>query len=206
MAITNTTKLQAVNTMLSAVGSSPVSTLTGQQTADAVVAQNILDEVTREVTSQGWAFNYERKVSITPDSNNEINLSSSVARIDATPGYNTDLDLVQRGTRLYDRKNHTYTITDKLTCDVIYFMEFDDTPEAARRLMMIRAARVFQDRMVGSANHHTYNMTDEVIALADLKDMEGDTADHSIFNNYDVYRIIDRPNALRSNTSLDTLS
>jgi hypothetical protein len=205
MAITNTTKLQAVNTMLSAVGSSPVSTLTGQQTADAVVAQNILDEVTREVTSQGWAFNYERKVPLSPDGNSEIVLGTDVARIDATPGYNTGLDLVQRGNRLYDRKNHTYTITDKLTCDVIYFMAFDDTPEAARRLMMIRAARVFQDRMVGSGNHHTYNMTDEVKALADLKDMEGDTADHSIFNNYDVYRIIDRPTAFKS-SSLDTLS
>tara|TARA_R100000808_G_scaffold1949_2_gene8183 strand:+ start:1305 stop:1922 length:618 start_codon:yes stop_codon:yes gene_type:complete len=205
MAITNTTKIEAVNTMLSAVGSSPVSTLTGQQTADAVVAQNILDEVVREVTSQGWAFNYERKVELAPDSDNQIVLGTDVARIDNTPGYNTDYDVVQRGNKLYDRKSHSYTISETLTCDVIYFMEFDDTPEAARRYMMIRAARIFQDRMVGSGNHHTYNMTDEVKALTDLKEHEGDTADHSIFDNYDVYRVIDRPTALRSNTSIETL-
>jgi len=191
--------------MLSAVGSSPVSTLTGQQTADAVVAQNILDEVVREVTSQGWAFNYERKVELAPDSDNQIVLGTDVARIDNTPGYNTDYDVVQRGNKLYDRKSHSYTISETLTCDVIYFMEFDDTPEAARRYMMIRAARIFQDRMVGSGNHHTYNMTDEVKALTDLKEHEGDTADHSIFDNYDVYRVIDRPTALRSNTSIETL-
>ena len=205
MAITNTTKIEAVNTMLSAVGSSPVSTLTGQQTADAVVAQNILDEVVREVTSQGWAFNYERKVELAPDSDNQIVLGTDVARIDNTPGYNTDYDVVQRGNKLYDRKSHSYTISETLTCDVIYFMEFDDTPEAARRYMMIRAARIFQDRMVGSGNHHTYNMTDEVKALTDLKEHEGDTADHSIFDNYDVFRVIDRPTALRSNTSIETL-
>lgn len=191
--------------MLSAVGSSPVSTLTGQQTADAVVAQNILDEVVREVTSQGWAFNYERKVELAPDSDNQIVLGTDVARIDNTPGYNTDYDVVQRGNKLYDRKSHSYTISETLTCDVIYFMEFDDTPEAARRYMMIRAARIFQDRMVGSGNHHTYNMTDEVKALTDLKEHEGDTADHSIFDNYDVFRVIDRPTALRSNTSIETL-
>ena len=205
MAITNPTKIEAVNTMLSAVGSSPVSTLTGQQTADAVVAQNILDEVVREVTSQGWAFNYERKVELAPDSDNQIVLGTDVARIDNTPGYNTDYDVVQRGNKLYDRKSHSYTISETLTCDVIYFMEFDDTPEAARRYMMIRAARIFQDRMVGSGNHHTYNMTDEVKALTDLKEHEGDTADHSIFDNYDVFRVIDRPTALRSNTSIETL-
>ncbi len=204
MAITNTTKIEAVNTMLSAVGSSPVSTLTGQQTADSVVAQNILDEVVREVTSQGWAFNYERKVELSPDGNSEIVLGTDVARIDNTPGYNTDYDVVQRGNKLYDRKSHSYTIGEKLTCDVIYFMEFDETPEAARRYMMIRAARIFQDRMVGSGNHHTYNMTDEIKALTDLKEHEGDTADHSIFDNYDVYRVIDRPTALRSNTSIET--
>jgi hypothetical protein len=206
MAITYTTKLEAINTMLSAVGSSPVSTLTGQQTADAVLAQNILDEVTREVLSQGWAFNYERKVELTPDSENQIVLGIDVARIDNTPGYNMDYDVVQRGPKLYDRKSHSYTISETLTCDVIYFMEFDETPEASRRYMMIRAARIFQDRMVGSGNHHTYNMTDEIKALTDLKEHEGDTADHSIFDNHDVFRIIDRPTALRSNSSIGTLS
>ena len=129
---------------------------------------------------------------------------TDVARIDNTPGYNTDYDVVQRGNKLYDRKSHSYTISETLTCDVIYFMEFDETPEAARRYMMIRAARIFQDRMVGSGNHHTYNMTDEIKALTDLKEHEGDTADHSIFDNYDVYRVIDRPTALRSNTSIET--
>jgi len=204
MAITNTTKLEAVNTMLSAVGSSPVSTLSGQQTADAAVAQNILDEATRDVLSQGWDFNHERKVTMAPNGTNEIVLVNTIARIDSTPGYNLDYDIVQRGGKLYDRKNHTYAFTESLTCDVIYFMEFDETPEAARRYMMIRAARIFQDRMVGSGNHHTYNMTDEIKALTDLKALESATGDHNIFQNSDVYRIIDRPSALRS-SSLETL-
>ena len=204
MAITNTTKLEAVNTMLSAVGSSPVSTLSGQQTADAVVAQNILDEATRDVLSQGWDFNHERKVTMAPNGTSEIVLVSTIARIDSTPGYNLDYDIVQRGGKLYDRKNHTYAFTESLTCDVIYFMEFDETPEAARRYMMIRAARIFQDRMVGSGNHHTYNMTDEIKALTDLKALESATGDHNIFQNSDVYRVIDRPSALRS-SSLETL-
>jgi hypothetical protein len=131
-------------------------------------------------------------------------LSGNVARIDNTPGYDTDYDVVQRGTKLYDRKSHTYTITDTLTCDVVYFLEYEEIPEAARRYLMIRSARIFQDRMVGSANHHAYNMQDEVKALMDLKDHEGDTADHSIFQNSDVFRVINRPTAL-NNSSINTL-
>jgi hypothetical protein len=204
MAITHTTKLEAVNTMLSAVGSSPISSLSGAMNADAVVAQNILDEVLREVLSFGWAFNTESKVKFAPNTSNEIVLSGNVARIDHTPGYDTDYDVVQRGTKLYDRKNHTYTITDTLTCDVVYFLEYEEIPEAARRYLMIRSARIFQDRMVGSANHHAYNMQDEMKALADLKDHEGDTGDHSIFQSSDVFRVINRPTAL-NNSSIDTL-
>lgn len=197
MAITNTTKLEAINVMLSAVGSSPISSLTGQLTADSIVAQNILDEITREVCSTGWAFNSEAKVEITPQLDNTVSLGNDVARIDSTPGYDTDLDIVQRGLKLYDRKAHTYSFTsDKLTCDVIYYLEYTEIPEAARRFIMIRATRVFQDRMVGSPNHHTYNINDELTALADLKEHEGDTGDHSIFNNWHVSRVINRRNPL----------
>jgi hypothetical protein len=205
MAITNTTKLEAVNTMLSAVGSSPINSLSGSQSADSTVAQNILDEVLREVLSQGWAFNYETKVELAPDSSSQINLSANVARIDNTPGYNLSYDIVQRGTRLYDRKSHSYTFNETLTCDIIYFLEYEELPEAARRYVMIRAARIFQDRVVGSANHHAYNMQDELKALADLKDHEGDTADHSIFHNWDVARVVNRPSALRGQTSIGGL-
>ena len=205
MAITYTTTLEAINTMLSAVGSSPISSLTGSLTADGVVAKNILDEVTREVLSSGWAFNYEREVELAPDTDDQIVLGQNVARIDNSPGFNRAYDVVQRGNKLYDRKSHSYTISTTLTCDIIYFMEFSEIPEAARRYIMTRAARIFQDRMVGSGNHHTYNMRDEMKALVDLKAHQGDTADHSIFDNADVLRVINRPSALRP-SNLNTLS
>jgi len=47
--------------------------------------------------------------------------------------------------------------------------------------------------MVGSQAHHAFSQEDEVRALALLKEFEGDTADHSIFNNDDVFRIVARP-------------
>lgn len=190
-----TTELEAVNIMLSAVGSSPVNTLDAG--AEVAIAKNILRETRREVLQRGWAFNYETEVSITPV-DNQITLAESILRIDGHPGKNTDLDLVQRGTKLYDRKNHTYTITDAVTVDVIYNLSWTELPEVARRYIMIRAARVFGDRVLGYSNQHAFSIQDEYQALADLKDADGDTADHNyLTGNYDVYRVVRRQSVSR---------
>jgi hypothetical protein len=186
-----TTELEAVNIMLTAVGSSPVSDLTGG--AEVAIAKNILTETRREVLSRGWAFNYETKVTLQANSDDEILLAENVLRIDGTDGYNTSLDLVQRGTKLYDRKNHTYKVTEKVTADVIYNFTWSLLPEVCRRYIMIRAARVFADRVIGYGVQHQYTLGDEYQALTDLKDAEGDTADHNMLTgNWDVVRVLHR--------------
>ena len=68
MAIARTTELQAVNTMLSAVGEPPINNLEGQKNADAAIAKNILDEVSSEVQTHGWHFNTQPKVELSPNS------------------------------------------------------------------------------------------------------------------------------------------
>ena len=186
-----TTELEAVNIMLSAVGSSPTSSLSGG--AEVAMALNVLRETRRAVLSQGWAFNYETEVRFAP-SGNQITLGENVLRIDASPGKNTSLDLVQRGTKLYDRKNHTYTITEEVTADVIYALDWTELPEVARRYILIRSTRVFADRVIGYGPQHSYNMQDEYQALTDLKDAEGDTADHNMLTgNFSVSRVVNRP-------------
>lgn len=184
--------------MLSGIGSSPVSSLEGAVTADTALAKNLLDEVRREVLLQGWAFNTDLGREFTPDSvSKQITVGSHVLRIDTTDGHNTDVDVVQRGTLLYDRENHTYEFDDTLTCDVVYHLEIDAIPEAAKRYITLRASRIFQDRVIGTANHHAFSMQDEQRALMDLKAHEAATGDHSIFNHWDVYRTVYRGAPLR---------
>ena len=71
-------------------------------------------------------------------------------------------------------------------------------PEPARRYITVRAARIFQDRMVGSQAHHAFSREDEVRARALLREFEMDTGDHSIFDNYDVWNIVARPRVNRT--------
>lgn len=64
--LTGLTELEAVNSMLAAIGEAPVSTLTGATQADVQMAINILRDVTREVQSWGWRFNTEFGMEILP--------------------------------------------------------------------------------------------------------------------------------------------
>lgn len=184
------TKLDAVNTMLSAIGEAPVNSLSSGL-VEAEVAETILNSVDREVQSMGWNFNKELNKSFAQDSAGEIALPADILRADATLAANSK-DLVQRGSKMYDKKKHTFTVSSSVKLDVVVQLDFTDLPEIAKRFITLRATRIFQDRIVGSATLHDFQMRDEQQALMELKEFDTSVEDHNIFDNYDVYSVIDR--------------
>ena len=67
--ITNTSELQAINTILSIIGEAPVSSITTNIGSDVSIAKQILDESSVTVQSKGWNFNTEESFSLAIDSN-----------------------------------------------------------------------------------------------------------------------------------------
>ena len=204
------TELEAVNTILSSVGEPPIVSLTGAQNADATIARNILSEISREVQSQGWHFNTFVDKTLSPDSSGEISLATDVVRVDNDPtaqggissrstltSPNDTRDIIQRGNKLFDKTNNTYTFSSSVRVTLVYLYNFEDLPEPARRYITVRSARVFMDRMVGSQKGHLYNAQDEMQALTILKEFEGDTADRTIFDNNSVYKTVNRRSGIR---------
>ena len=185
-----TTKLDAVNTMLSAIGEAPVNSLSSGL-VEAEIAETILNTVDREVQSQGWHFNTEYKKSFAQDTNGEIPLGNDILRADAHLDANSK-NLVQRGLRMYDRKNHTFAINEAVKLDVVAQLDFEDMPEVAKRYVTLKATRVFQDRVVGSNTLHDFQERDEQMALMELKEFDARSDDNNIFDNYDVFKVIDR--------------
>jgi hypothetical protein len=185
-----TSKLDAVNTMLSAIGEAPVSSLSSGL-IEAEVAETVLDTVDREVQSMGWNFNTELKKNFAQDTSGQILLPNDILRADATYQTNSR-DLVQRGLKMYDKKNHTFIIGAATELDVVIQLVFDDLPEVAKRYIVLRATRIFQDRVVGSGTLHDFQERDEQDALMLLREFDTDVEDHNIFDNYDVFRVIDR--------------
>ena len=194
MTVSATTKLQAINIMMAAIGETPVNTLTGTLPADVVIAQSTLTEINKDVQSEGWSFNTEIDVTLTRDGSNHINLPKDILRVDANIHQHPTIDPIQRGLKLYDRQNNKFTFDEDLICTIVYFREFEEIPDPARRYMTIKAARVFVDRLVGDQGLRTYTEQDEIRARAILMETDYANADHnllrgdpSLTNIFDTY-------------------
>lgn len=185
-----TTRLEAINQILAAIGESPVNSLESGY-LEAVVAENILSEVSREIQSRGWNFNTEQNKLFAKTISGEIVLPTNILRVDAT-NLADSRDLVQRGSRMYDRVNHTYTIDEDVYLDVVVQLDWEDLPEPAKRHITDKAARKNQDRVVGSGTLHDFVLRDETESLMLLKEYDEMSEDSNIFDNYSVYRVIDR--------------
>ena len=201
MSQTNTSELQAVNTILSAIGEAPINSLTGTLPIDATQAKNILVEISREVQAAGWHYNSFYKFTLSRDTDNKIPLAENIMRVDLDINKHSvsDFDVIKRGSFLFNKVGNTFVFDKALEAKVVLFLPFDELPENARRYITIRAARMFQDRLLGANTLHGFQLQDELNALAVLKQEEADTADHSIFNNLDAINIISRHN---QNTNL----
>ena len=194
MAVAATTELEAINIMLAAIGEAPINSLTDTLPVDARTAQNTLTEVNKEVQSEGWSFNTEIDVTLTRDGSNQINLPINVLRVDANVHQHPTIDPIQRGLKLYDRQNNKYEFDDDLICTVVYFRDFNEITEQARRYINIKAARIFVDRLIGDQGLRTYTQEDETRARAILTESDYANADHnllrgdpSLTNIFDTY-------------------
>lgn len=187
-----TTELEAINTMLSTIGEAPVNTVEDNGIVDAVIARQILRSTSREVQSRGWHFNTEKGFLLTPDSGGFITVPTTFLRVDTVDEFQ-DIDVVLRGNRLYDRRNHTFKFDKPIRVDAVLLLPFDELPEVAREYITIRAARIFQERVVGSDLLSSFSRNDEMRALVALQEMEADTADYNILtDNYSVARVLVR--------------
>ena len=181
------TELEAVNILLTTIGEAPVNTLTGNQVTDVTIANQVINEVSREVQSMGWHFNTEYNVPLTPDIINQIPSPANIARIDSK-----DYDIVIREGKLFNLLDRTYTFNSKILADIVYFQDFLVLPEIAKKYITARAARIYADRMINSSTINQMTSRDEEKALMDLKAYEGDTADYNMMDNYSVARVLNR--------------
>ena len=180
MTVAATTELECINIMLAAIGEAPVNSLTGTVPVDVRIAQSTLTEVNKQVQSEGWSFNTEIDVTLTRNASNNVVLGTDVLRVDAQTHDHPSIDPIQRGLKLYDRKNNTFIFDEDLKCTVVYFRSFDELPEQARSYMTIKAARVFVDRLISDQSLRTYTQEDEVRARSVLMETDLSNADHNM--------------------------
>lgn len=178
--------------MLGTILEAPINTLIGVTSGDAQDARVILAEKSRELQTRGWGFNSESAMRLAPDAfTGEIHLPLNCIEVDTT-AHDQSLDLVQRGFRLYDRKNHTYSIGRSVLVDMTVLLPFEELPETARKYIAVRACLTFQNRSVGSSTLAHLTTEDETIARHNFLRAMGKSGDYNIFKNPGMQRMLRR--------------
>ena len=185
-------ELEAINLMLATIGESPVSSLETTGDLHIAMAVQFLYDTSREVQTVGYHFNYEENYPLALNVGYELVIPSNALSLDVCDEYSYKYDAVQRGTRMYDRKNHTYTFDAAIKVDIIFFLPWSDLPQPARQYIAIQAARRFQRRVQGDDAIEKLTAVEEATAKAQLEDFEATARDYNLGDNFDVFNIISR--------------
>ena len=188
-----TSKLSAVNTLLSIIGEAPVNSLTPPLTGDTSLADSVIDETSREIQGEGWSWNTILYDKIPLDaSNGQSQLPSNTLAVRFNPISYPTQRFVLRGIRLFDRVKNTYdlrtslgvsltgTTQSDLVAEIVEELPWDNLPETGKRYIMIRAGRIFANRAVTASSIEAYTQEDEDKALQILKRTE-DMAENNNF-------------------------
>jgi hypothetical protein len=162
--ITPTTELEAVNEMLTAIGTTPVNSLAVSGLTDAAIAKDTLAFISREVQSRGWWFNTNRGMTLNPSAN-EIAVPSNYIRVTpslpSSSGVGETRQFTVRNGKLFDLLANNSTFMTSVKADVVLLLDFEHMPESARRYATIRAARIFQTKVMGDEQLGVFNSIHE---------------------------------------------
>lgn len=158
-----TERLDIMNSMLAVNGEAPVSSPDSNDPS-AIQANNLLKRVDRRVQSRGWYFNKE-DITLSPNLAGEVIVPQNALSVDPV---NTTSQYVKRGTKLYDRKNNTFVISESVKCTVILLLEIDELPETAAAFIEAKAVREHYRNEDGDAQKVRDLRTDEAEAYAFL--------------------------------------
>lgn len=153
------TKLEALNIILSSSQLSPVESLDSGD-IDAEIAESILQEVLEEVQTRGWAWNTE-EMRILPDTSGNLNLPANVLSVDPVDPRKR---VVQRGQRLYNLEENSFTFNQPIDVRLTLALVFEDLPQSVRRYISIKSSRLFQQRTLGDGNVHQFISMEETSA------------------------------------------
>ena len=182
------TELDSVNILLAAVGEAAVSSLETATTVDVTQAKNLISNINREVQQKGWHFNTEWDVVLSVDSDSRIPLGTSVLSV-YSPTKLTTIRGRSGSSFLYDLDNNTFIWTTSINDAVtITLLDFEDIPQTARQYITTKAARVFQEEIIGQVSAETVNRQEEAEAYADLLDDEGERSGFNVgYGTTDMY-------------------
>jgi len=187
------TVLSSVNSILAAIGQSPVTTL-DYTNPEISFIKELLDEADIDVQNEGWVFNRENGYPLVPNSSNEVVVPNNILRMDIYQNdVNRTSDVVVRSGKLYDKIKHSYEFTGKISADIVWKFPYEDLPSAFKRYITYRAAVRAATQQVGNPQLAAMLAQQEAYMRAVCIEYECNQGDYSMFGtppntNYQPYQ------------------
>lgn len=178
----NLTELNAVNSVLGAIGQSPVTTLDFENPETSFV-YNLIQECSRDVQDEGWVFNRENYYPFTPNADGEILIPANILRMDVSENdiYRTS-DVVKRDGKLYDKMHHTFKFKRKIHFDIVWFFPLTDLPSVFQRYITNRASSRAATQLVSNPTLTQLLQTQEAQSRAACLEYECNQGDHNMMD------------------------
>ena len=204
------TELSSVNSILGAIGQSPVTRVYNDNNGtldyinpELAVIHNILMEVNKDVQNEGWIWNTEFNYPLKPDVDGIIIIPPNVLRMDVSEGQvYRNTDVVRQDGKLYDRLHHTYKfdVDKSINFDVTWLRSYEDLPSAFQRYIVLRASGRAATQLVANPQLVQLLGSQEVQARAACMEYECNQGDHTFFGTppgtayraYQPYRVLAR--------------
>ncbi len=180
------TELSAVNSILGAIGQSPLTSLNFENPEVGFV-YNLLRDANIDIQNEGWHFNTEKHVDYVPDSTtNKIAIGDDILKLDVTNGWtHRQYDVVKRNGYLYDKYDHTDLWDDLpddgISLDVVKLYNYEDIPSVFKRYIIYRASRMAATQLVGNPELTQLLAQQENLARAACMEYECNQGNPSMF-------------------------
>ena len=184
------TELSAVNSILGAIGQSPLTTLTLNDNGafdnpEVALIYNLLRDANVDVQSEGWHFNTEKHVPYQPDSiTGKIVIANDILKMDVSEGWEKrQYDVVKKDGNLYDKFDHTDNWSDhtSIDLDITKLIPFEDIPTPFQRYITYRASRVAATQLVANPQLVQLLAQQEALSRAAIMEYETTQANYTMF-------------------------
>lgn len=190
-----TTELQAINSMLTAIGQAPITSL-DQANPEIATATLILSNVREEVLGEGWNFNSEKGYTLLADGSGDLVVPPGILNLSVNQEDNKfRVRAVQKNGKLYNTLSHSFDwgANTSISLDVVWNYDFEDLPTVFQSYIVQRAARVFAGRTIGSEKMVLFNAQDEALLRASCLAYDCTTGRHNVLVQGDKGRYFMAP-------------
>ena len=198
------TELSAINTILGTIGQAPIQKI-DLENPEVNLIYNLLQEAIIDVLGEGWAFNKEDHITLTPDSDGFITVPANALHYDISDGQRLrSKDVTIRNGRLYDKVDHTDIFTGDVDIDVVWLFGFDldlanksevggSIPQVFKRYITAKASTRAATQLLTNSELTRILASQEAISRSVCMEYECNQGDDSYFGlkhntSYDSYQ------------------